>query len=71
MFHTHALVEKVCKSYHLHNYKVYVNILFDYINQMDDQIKFTMEHSDKEGSIPLLYTKCTPHPSQYILGFKL
>ena len=27
---------------------------------------FTMEHPDKEGSIPFLDTKCTPHPSQSI-----
>ena len=46
--------------------KVHVNILFDYINQIDDYIKFTMEHLNKEGSIHFLQTKCTPHPSQSI-----
>ena len=39
---------------------VHVNILFDYINQIDDHIKFTMEHQDKEGSIPSL-TLCVAH----------
>ena len=43
-----------------------MNILFDYINQIYDHIKFTMEHPDKEGRIPYLGTKCTPHPSQSI-----
>ena len=43
-----------------------MNILFDNINQIDDHIQFTMEHPDKEGSIPFLDIKCTPHPSQSI-----
>ena len=44
--------------------KVHVNIIFDYINLIDDHITFTMEHPDKEVSIPFLDTKCTSHPSQ-------
>ena len=60
MSHTHNLVEKVCRWCHLHNQKVHVNILFDCRNQIDDHIKFTMEHQDKEGSTSSL-TQSAPH----------
>ena len=46
--------------------KVHVNILFDYINQINDHIRFTMEHPDKEECIPFLDAKSTQHPSQSI-----
>ena len=38
-----------------------MDILFNQVNNMDNQIKFTMECPDNEGSIPLLDTKCTPN----------
>ena len=43
-----------------------VDILFNYINNMDDHIKFTMECPDNEGSIPFLDRKCTPNPNHTI-----
>ena len=43
-----------------------VDILFNHINSMDDNKKFTMECPDNEGSIPFLDTKCTPNPNHTI-----
>ena len=37
-----------------------MGIPFNHINQMDD-IKFTMQSSDSEGSIPFLGTNCSPY----------
>ena len=64
-FHTHILWKRYVDDIICITKKVHVNILFDYINQIDDHIKFTMEHPDKEGSLPFLDNKCT-HPNQSI-----
>ena len=43
-----------------------VEILFNHINNMVDQIKLTMECPDNEGNIPFLDTKFTPNPNHTI-----
>ena len=43
-----------------------VDILFNHINNMDDNVKFTMECTDNEGTIPFQDTKCTPNPNHTI-----
>ena len=46
--------------------KDHMDILYNYINQMDDHIEFTMECPDNEGSIPFLDSKCTPNSNHTI-----